>query len=530
MKREKDYEIKNVNLMLQFVIIILVLYFVALITLSYLDSRIKKAQKREIVSNEKNIMYLEKKMIERDIKKILGDVHFLKDSLIYHFENNTNRKTIERTWKSFSEHSEIYDQIRFLDNDGNEKIRINYNKNKAVLVKKEELQNKKNRYYFSETVKLNQNECYISKLDLNIEHKKIEQPLKPMIRFSTRVFVNNKPMGIIVVNYLAEGILNEFNKISQNSYGNVYLLNSNSYWLTGGNEKENWAFMYNDRKNINFFKRYSMEWNKIVSGNKVVLSDKGLFLTDNIELKNVYLHNHQIKLSFDDMNFRIISFIGDESKVSYIFSERYLQKIWRLIKENKIIFLFITIISILIEGVAIIYKKTYLKIKYHADHDSLTKTYNRRAGLRMLEEYFENENRRKTKELSICFIDVNGLKQVNDILGHKYGDELILTVIKITKEIIREEDFIIRIGGDEFLLVFMGIDTKIAEVIWERILEKINEINVKEKRKYLISVSHGIVDSEMFGERIIDKIIKKADEKMYEEKKELKKNDFSVIK
>ncbi len=530
MKKEKEYKINKSSLVLQFVVIIFVLYFVALLTLLYLDNKINEIKRSEIISKEKNTIYLEKKMIERDTKSILGDLYFLEDSILDYLDNNANIKNVEKIWKSFSVRSKKYDQIRFIDNDGNEIIRINYKDEKSILSKQENLQNKKNRYYFIETSKLNQGEIYISKFDLNIEHNKIEEPIKPMIRFATRTFVNNKPAGMVIVNYLAEEILSEFNKISINSYGNLYLLNSNSYWLTGGSETENWAFMYNDRKDVNFKNKYPLEWNKIYSKNKVFITDKGVFLSDNTGVETVKEFYKKPQLISSEEDIKIVSLIKRESELGYIFSEKHSQKFFRIAKENKFLFLLITIISILIEGIIIIYKKTYLKIKYHADHDGLTKAYNRRAGIRMLEEYFEKTGRRKIEKISICFIDVNGLKQVNDILGHEDGDELILTVAEITKKIIREDDFLIRLGGDEFLLVFHGINLEKAEFIWSRVLEEFEKININEKRKYIISVSHGIVDNEVFGEGIIDKIIKKADKKMYEEKKEVKRNSFKVIK
>jgi diguanylate cyclase (GGDEF)-like protein len=103
------------------------------------------------------------------------------------------------------------------------------------------------------------------------------------------------------------------------------------------------------------------------------------------------------------------------------------------------------------------------------------------------------DNRRHLK-LSLCFIDINGLKEVNDQLGHQFGDELIVSTVDGIKVEIREEDFIIRMGGDEFLVVFNGIDCETAEKVWMRIKHRYDQINIEENRKYMISVSHGIVD------------------------------------
>lgn len=69
-----------------------------------------------------------------------------------------------------------------------------------------------------------------------------------------------------------------------------------------------------------------------------------------------------------------------------------------------------------------------------------------------------------------------------------------------------------------------------AEKVWDRIVQEFNEININENRKYIISVSHGIIDSLGLEEKLVDKIVKKADEKMYEEKKLIKESIINFIK
>jgi diguanylate cyclase (GGDEF)-like protein len=156
-------------------------------------------------------------------------------------------------------------------------------------------------------------------------------------------------------------------------------------------------------------------------------------------------------------------------------------------------------------------------------YDSLTKVYNRRSGLSKLNRMFQYGDRRQFS-MSLCFIDINGLKQVNDELGHKYGDELIVSTVNTIRNTIREYDFIIRLGGDEFLIVFNGIGEDIAETIWSRILKGYETINQEENRPYLISVSHGIVEYNNKQKLGLDDLIREADEKMYLEKRMIKED------
>lgn len=154
-------------------------------------------------------------------------------------------------------------------------------------------------------------------------------------------------------------------------------------------------------------------------------------------------------------------------------------------------------------------------------YDQLTHTFNRKAGLSKLSRLVQFDNGRHLK-LSMCFIDINGLKEVNDYLGHKFGDELIVDAVEGIKKEIREEDFIIRMGGDEFLIVFRGIDEEHAESVWQRINQLYDQINKTEDRRYIISVSHGVVAFDNYEKSELEMLIRTADDRMYIEKKYIK--------
>ncbi|GAB1476070.1 hypothetical protein MASR2M70_09020 [Bacillota bacterium] len=153
--------------------------------------------------------------------------------------------------------------------------------------------------------------------------------------------------------------------------------------------------------------------------------------------------------------------------------------------------------------------------------DQLTLAYNRRSGLSRLKQMMGEENRRQLG-LSLCFVDINGLKEVNDNLGHKFGDELIVTTAGCIKAGIRENDFVIRMGGDEFLIVLSGIGAEEAEMVWGRISGCFKTINESEGRSYEVSASHGIAEYNSAERTGLEDLIKEADEKMYAEKKTIK--------
>ncbi len=159
------------------------------------------------------------------------------------------------------------------------------------------------------------------------------------------------------------------------------------------------------------------------------------------------------------------------------------------------------------------------KIRYLSFHDTLTGLYNRR--------FFEEELKRmdtpRQLPLSIIMADIDGLKMVNDKLGHKKGDKLIINVSNILRRSNRKEDIVARWGGDEFIILLPGTDSEKAEKIVERNKDYFR--NDKQKNGMPINVSLGLA-TKTEPEEDIENIIEKADENMYMEKAFNKEKDI----
>jgi len=118
------------------------------------------------------------------------------------------RERLEQIFLSMADAKRIYEQIRYIDRDGMERVRVNLVGGRAVRVPADQLQAKRERYYFIETAKLKPGECYVSEIDLNREEGEVERPLKPMVRFATPVFDRaGEFQAIVIVNVLAEKML-----------------------------------------------------------------------------------------------------------------------------------------------------------------------------------------------------------------------------------------------------------------------------------------------------------------------------------
>lgn len=177
-----------------------------------------------------------------------------------------------------------YGQVRYLDASGQEMIRINYNDGKPAIVPREQLQDKSERYYFRDTIKLGQGEMYVSPLDLNIEQDRLEIPYKPTIRFGTPVFDSaGRKKGVLLFNYLGGNLLRDFRKVMQGGDPrNGMLLNRDGYWLSSPKPEDEWGFMLGKSERT-FARDFSEEWSTVSTGEGgTLLTNKGLFVYDTV--------------------------------------------------------------------------------------------------------------------------------------------------------------------------------------------------------------------------------------------------------
>ena len=154
-------------------------------------------------------------------------------------------------------------------------------------------------------------------------------------------------------------------------------------------------------------------------------------------------------------------------------------------------------------------EKIHTKLKTLSETDPLTKLYNR--------AYFENylEKLRSDQHFHIFSLDVDGLKIINDTLGHQKGDELLLKVTSILKRYTNEDALLARIGGDEFVVLMKGLSKRKANDYYEKLVNAFEKQNHEPNHLYL-SVSIGIAYSKDHNTPY--EALKHADEVMYSQK------------
>lgn len=157
-------------------------------------------------------------------------------------------------------------------------------------------------------------------------------------------------------------------------------------------------------------------------------------------------------------------------------------------------------------------------LKRYATIDEMTGFLNKRSGMLVLANCFER-SKMLQKELTIAFIDMDGLKSVNDTYGHDEGDFYIKLVAEAIDMSTKSSDSIFRFGGDEFVLIFEGCDQDEVSSIMYRINGNLVDQARQSGKTYQMGVSCGLASRLADGLASADDLLQRADKEMYVDKK-----------
>ena len=458
---------------------------------------------------EENVnLEISKEVIMEDMLEVKTDLLYLSQTTYLNNYINRGSNSLRRWSKElyiYSKNKRMYDQIRYIDEKGFELVRINSNRidpNTPLIIKKSKLQNKKDRYYFKNSIDLKLNQIYVSPLDLNKENKEIEIPLKPMIRFATPVFNNSEEVkGVVILNYLGKKLLDKISAIYiKKPYSTPFLLNKESYYLLGEKGKE-WGFMYGDKKGINFKNEFPDIWSEIEKNESgQYMNGSQLFTYTKIrplETIDTMLESKK------DYYWILVSYVSKEH-IDAIKDE----KILTFIFSGIIILTILTLVSLVsadrkcseLEKINIIEKKNLeLKIKndelFHlSSRDGLTGIYNRRYIMKLFEKEFKLY--KSEKKMTCAIFDVDRFKTINDTYGHLIGDIVLKKITKIVIENISFDDLFGRYGGDEFFLIFLEKKDYEVDEILEKIRSDIFNLILKiDEKEIRVTISLGVARS-----------------------------------
>jgi len=317
--------------------------------------------------------------------KILQSLAKNKD-MLHFIETGENRSVVDNLFVTLAiMHKEIY-QFRYIGINGNEIVRLD-NVDKADLVEKDKLQNKKGRYYFEDTISKNKGEVYYSNIDLNVEHGQIEIPIVPTLRVATPIEIDGEKKGIVIVNINIEKFLKNIQKTSLYHVGLIY---EDGHIIISEDDKDNWSRDFKKQKKVfDIYPTLAKTFYK-----DTAFSDERFFITKlNINTKNsMYLllvlkefkEYSDIQQNTKYMIYLLIimAFLGIPSGY---FLSKYIEKLYT--------------------------EKSDMKQLVYVDE--LTKALNRKAYNERIQEKIDIYKRHGTK-FCILMYDIDDFKHIND--------------------------------------------------------------------------------------------------------------------
>lgn len=191
---------------------------------------------------QRDVLYLAKSTAVQDFAALVGNSSSPRD-----YDSATRR--LSEQFLYFSQGRRAYYQVRYLDEKGRERVRLNYDSERPVLVPEERLQDKSDRYYFQEAIRLQAGEIYVSPMDLNVEFGSIETPAQPVVRYATSVQdQQGRTKGVLIINIFATHLFALMSDGKPN--GHSFLLNSDGDYLYS-TERSDWnRFLDTGREHI----------------------------------------------------------------------------------------------------------------------------------------------------------------------------------------------------------------------------------------------------------------------------------------
>ncbi|WP_052353773.1 sensor domain-containing diguanylate cyclase [Neobacillus jeddahensis] len=171
-------------------------------------------------------------------------------------------------------------------------------------------------------------------------------------------------------------------------------------------------------------------------------------------------------------------------------------------------------------------KKTEAELFKYASYDMLTGVKNRRSGMELLAELLADGP--QSQEFILCYIDINNLKIVNDCFGHAVGDDLIKTCCETISNHLVSTDILFRLGGDEFIIVFINKPFAEVQRLWDAIQKSFHDFNMCSHKPFQLSASHGFYHYKPGTRMTVEDLLEFADKEMYK-KKAVYKGQATII-
>jgi diguanylate cyclase (GGDEF)-like protein len=153
--------------------------------------------------------------------------------------------------------------------------------------------------------------------------------------------------------------------------------------------------------------------------------------------------------------------------------------------------------------------------------DELTGLHNRRGFLAGSQQHF-NLARRREGDFLLFYVDVDGLKAINDSFGHLNGDDALRNMSRLLSSTFRQTDVLARIGGDEFVALALDMKPEQEQVVRQRLAAAVGEFNTTAGKPYVLAFSMGCAAWQPSLYQSLEDMLDEADRRLYAEKRQKK--------
>jgi diguanylate cyclase (GGDEF)-like protein/PAS domain S-box-containing protein len=222
-----------------------------------------------------------------------------------------SRSDLSRLLSAFMLTRPQYHQIRYLGPDGQERIRMQRERNGPELMSPSELQDKSDHEYYKKTVKLDDDSVYVSAFDLNVEHGVVERPFRPTLRVAAPVRLPKGGVGVVVINLDGSKLIEVLRGTHREQGLQTLLVDDKGYWLVGPHKRMEWGKSLPDRQCYTLAARQPDLWMRIGSQHDgVFLNSTGLYAFTRVTVNG--LNRSGLRIESEE-SWTMLAFVSKES-------------------------------------------------------------------------------------------------------------------------------------------------------------------------------------------------------------------------
>lgn len=458
-------------------------------------------KRAEITNNESNLIRIQKELIASDFEQIRWDMRVL-----HKLFTDKNIYQLVQDASYLLDHKPNYRALTYISSS-NQMVKLKQNTDTYEVILGRDTA-------FYQSIKpnlkmLSPDDIFISNIQFSLNTESMFY--EPMIYFGTPHIENNQTIGWILLDVSLESMFLKFKDLRATSTGEMMLLSRRGDYFI---DKQN--LLLNNPSAISFAAQKPFVWQNITTRSSPFNYLDGVYFFDDLTIE-AKLSNDIGNIYIQDSFWHIVTYIPMTHKFANVFDTAYTASIFILIQNHPFSYLMALIYATLYSLTVTNHALFTEKFRRLSQIDPLTQAFNRRHGFELLHKAIE-KHQKSPYPLSLIFIDVDHLKEVNDEFDHKLGDQMLIFIVSTFERLLPKQGSISRIGGDEFLILLPDFTQEEADNFISQVQ---HECRKQHFGTYQCEFSVGnLLYQDEYGNA--DGFVKEADALMYKDKMEKK--------